>query len=111
MLFRSKMAIPDNIKDNELFHYGAIQLGIGGEKTRMITIDELNIKCDIMKVDIEGAEPLAFYGARETIKKNMPIIVFEHNENIVTEQMKKSLNISNEVANFNNMFLSLIKSY
>ena len=34
----------------------------------MITIDSLKIKCDIIKVDVEGAEPLVFYGAKKTIK-------------------------------------------
>ena len=87
--------------DKEPFNYGAIQLGIGGEKVRMVSIDDLNINYDIMKVDIEGAEPLAFYGAKESIKRCMPVIAFEHNANTVTDEMRKSLNISNEVANFN----------
>lgn len=91
----------DGKDDSKAFNYGAIQLGIGGEKVRMVSIDNLGIDYDVMKVDIEGSEPLAFYGAKESIKRCMPVIAFEHNANTVTDDMRKSLNISNEVANFN----------
>lgn len=37
-----------------------------------------NIKIDFIKIDVEGAEFLVMSGARNIIKKNKPIIVFEH---------------------------------
>ena len=49
-------------------------------KTQMITLDSLDLKkVDVIKCDIEGAEPLAFYGARETITKFKPVIIYEKN--------------------------------
>ncbi|HET9438797.1 MAG TPA: FkbM family methyltransferase [Longimicrobiales bacterium] len=33
----------------------------------------------IMLIDVEGAEPLVFDGARETVKRTTPLIVFEYN--------------------------------
>jgi hypothetical protein len=32
----------------------------------------------MIKIDVEGAELLLIRGARETIAKNKPVIVFEH---------------------------------
>ena len=54
-----------------------------------------------MKVDVEGAEPLVFYGARETIRRCMPVIVFEKNNNVVSQDMINVLGLSEEVAGFN----------
>ena len=95
-----KQAVPDGDATKE-FHYAAIQLGVGGDKVRMVSIDDLGINYDVMKLDIEGAEPLAFYGAKESIKRCMPIIAFEHNTNQVTKDMRESLNIPDHIADFN----------
>lgn len=45
-----------------------------------ITLDELSLpdKIDFIKIDVEGAESLVLKGAFNTIRKNKPIIVFEH---------------------------------
>lgn len=37
-----------------------------------------NLKVDFIKIDVEGAEFLVMEGGKKTIKKNQPIIVFEH---------------------------------
>ena len=95
-----RVDIPKN-NNNTKFNFGAIQLGNDGDKVKMISIDSLNLDYDVMKVDIEGAEPLAFYGAQESIKRCMPIIAFEHNANSVTPDMRESLHISDEIADFN----------
>jgi len=35
-------------------------------------------KVDLMKIDVEGGELLVMEGAKETLKKNKPVIIFEH---------------------------------
>lgn len=37
-----------------------------------------NTKIDLIKIDVEGAEYLVLQGAKETIKKWKPILIFEH---------------------------------
>ena len=69
-----------DFESKEEINYGGLMLGVDGQEVDMITLDSLmnkvsNVK--LMKVDVEGAEPLVFYGAREIIKRDMPIIIFE----------------------------------
>lgn len=56
-----------------------------GEKVIIKTIDSLNFS-DVcyMKIDIEGAETLAVYGAQETIKKYKPVLLIEQSDKNVT---------------------------
>ena len=45
---------------------------------KCITIDSLNlVKCDFIKIDVEGSEWSVLEGGTETIKKYMPIIILE----------------------------------
>lgn len=82
---------------NKLINYGGIGLGQNGEKIKMITIDSLNLeRCDYIKIDVEGAEILAFMGAIETIKKYKPFILFEKTDKYVSNEMKNSLSIDFE---------------
>jgi FkbM family methyltransferase len=37
-----------------------------------------NLKIDLIKIDVEGGELLVLEGAIETLKRNKPIIIFEH---------------------------------
>lgn len=57
-------------------------------EAEMVTLDdwanEHNInECDVIKIDIEGAEYFAFQGGREFIKKTRPVILSEYNEPIL----------------------------
>lgn len=48
--------------------------------TEAITIDDLELPgCDLIKLDLEGAEMLALMGAKNTIKKYHPFLVIEFN--------------------------------
>ncbi|HEV7674629.1 MAG TPA: FkbM family methyltransferase [Candidatus Angelobacter sp.] len=47
--------------------------------TRTKPLDSLiSGRIDMIKIDVEGAELLVFRGAKETISRNKPVIVFEH---------------------------------
>jgi FkbM family methyltransferase len=80
------------------YNMGALSIGKNGEKTEMITIDSLLLdKCDFIKIDVEGAEPLVLVGAENTIKKYKPIIWYEFNSRRVTQEM---LDINEHINNF-----------
>lgn len=67
-------------KLTETTNPGAIRLGKGNVKTKIVTVDSLKLKkLDFMKVDVEGFEPFVFDGAKKSIKKFKPSILFEHN--------------------------------
>ena len=86
-------------------NYGGVQLGVGGPRVDMITIDSLVRrekikKLNMLKVDVEGAEPLVFWGARNTIKKFKPVIIFEYNWQVLTRDMIENMNVPANVQQF-----------
>lgn len=53
-----------------------VQPGLGA--VRAVTIDSFDVEdCDLIYLDIEGAELSALKGARETIKRSHPVIAIE----------------------------------
>jgi len=51
-----------------------------GESVECITVDSLNLdSCDYIKIDVKDTEHLVIEGAKETIKKFKPAIMFKHN--------------------------------
>jgi len=44
-----------------------------------IPLDQMNLDPDVIKMDIEGAEPMALRGMLRTLKKSKPLIVLELN--------------------------------
>ena len=47
-------------------------------KIRAVTVDSLELpSCGLIKLDLEGAEPLALKGARRTIKRFHPVLIVE----------------------------------
>lgn len=91
-----------NYDDNHLRNYGGINIGQGGEIVDMITIDsmfydtEMTEKISLIKIDVEGAESLAIYGAKETIKKYKPVIFYEDNWKKITPEMSSVLRLTND---------------
>lgn len=87
----------------EEINYGGLMLGVDGQEVDMITLDSLmdkigNVK--LIKVDVEGSEPLVFYGARKLIKRDMPIIIFEKNWQVLGKDVLDKMEVSEQVSNF-----------
>jgi FkbM family methyltransferase len=84
---------PDFKKFKTYGSYGINPLAISGRTIETITIDSLQIKEPIsfIKIDIQGCDLFALQGARETILKNKPVIIFEYEEQFQKE-FKTSFN-------------------
>lgn len=64
---------------------------VAGQAVQCITIDGLNLDaCDYIKIDVEGYERQVLDGARETIRKFRPLIMYEHNEKHVPSSIVHS---------------------
>lgn len=53
---------------------------ISGNSIQVITVDELNLKPDFIKIDVEGMEYNVLKGACGTIMRNRPVVMIEENE-------------------------------
>ena len=83
------------------FNYGGLQLGVGGPKVFMRTLDSFAFTdVALLKVDAEGSEPLVLWGARELIRRCRPRILFERNDKCVSESMMAMIEIPEEVRTF-----------
>jgi FkbM family methyltransferase len=84
---------PDFKRFSAYGSYGIDPLAITGRTVETLTIDSLQIKEPIsfIKVDIQGCDLFALQGAKETIIKNKPAIIFEYEEQF-QEQFKTSFN-------------------
>jgi FkbM family methyltransferase len=81
------------------FNLGGIGFGKGGEQISTVTIDSLNLQnCNFIKLDLEGAEPLALSGAIETIKKFYPAILFEHNYQQLSDELYQDFGASKKTS-------------
>lgn len=59
-------------------NYGGLKIGKGGEEAVAVTLDSLNLTgVSFFKLDVQGAERLALYGARETIRRSLPTVIYE----------------------------------
>lgn len=61
----------------------------GGRAARMVQVETLDrvaadIRPDVIKVDIEGAEGLFFHGGAKTIEQHKPTILFEVNQDLLS---------------------------
>lgn len=52
---------------------------IKGDYAKTLSIDSLNLqRCGLLKLDLQGYDTFALYGARETLERCHPVIVYEH---------------------------------
>jgi FkbM family methyltransferase len=70
---------PDLKKFASFGSYGIVPSATEGRRIRSLTIDELNIKGPIsfLKIDVQGSDLFALYGARKTIERERMPILFE----------------------------------
>ena len=62
-------------------NFGGISLGSSGESINLTTIDQMNLyDIGFIHCDAQGSENFIFSEARETIKRERPVILFEDNE-------------------------------
>lgn len=88
-------------EDGRPFNYAGLQLGAGPTTVAMRTLDSFELTdVALIKVDAEGSEPLVFWGARETIQRCRPTLVFERNFKTITEAMLATMHVPDEVRNF-----------
>jgi FkbM family methyltransferase len=66
------------LNHRNIYNEGGTAIGQGGDDAEVITLDSLNLcNVSLIKMDVECYERYVFEGARETILKNHPIIIFE----------------------------------
>jgi FkbM family methyltransferase len=72
--------------------YGIVPRATEGRRVRSLTIDELGIKGPIsfLKVDVQGSDLFALYGARETIVRERMPILFEFERPPLCEDFETS---------------------
>ena len=59
-------------------NYGGLGIGTGGEKVDMVSIDSMELnRVGFVKIDVEGSERAVFYGGRDTILRDRPVIFYE----------------------------------
>ncbi|WIA14043.1 hypothetical protein OEZ85_002599 [Tetradesmus obliquus] len=97
------MAYKDADRNDKVnLNYGGMRLGVGGETVQAITLDSLNLTdVSLIKVDIQGAEKPMFYGAQETIKRNLPVIAYEKQELAMAAAVDAELHLPQHVKDFN----------
>jgi FkbM family methyltransferase len=67
-------------------NFGGLALGTGGEAVATWKLDDLLHAIDnlgFIHSDALGAEPFVFWGARELLRRDRPVIVFEHSPSFV----------------------------
>jgi FkbM family methyltransferase len=74
------LSIPD-MPYEEAYNFGAVKTGSGKAQVEAVKIDSLHLEaCNLIKIDVEGAEVEVLLGARETIKKYRPALFVESND-------------------------------
>ncbi|HSX11023.1 MAG TPA: FkbM family methyltransferase [Chlamydiales bacterium] len=70
----------------DLANEGGTGVGEGGEPAQMVPLDSLNLQnVSFIKIDVENYELFVLRGAKETILRNNPVIMFELNGSHLNE--------------------------
>jgi FkbM family methyltransferase len=91
--------------------YGIVPRATEGRRVRSLTIDELNIKgpISLLKLDVQGSDLFALYGARATIMRERMPILFEFEQPPLCEDFGTSFSdYADFVANIDYSFMRTI---
>ena len=92
---------PMNYDTNYETNFGGTNIGFGGQPVDIKTLDSFNFdNIGFIKIDVEGAEKIVIQGAKETLKKNRPIVIYEKNYKTLTEDMNKMFDLKYSEINF-----------
>jgi FkbM family methyltransferase len=76
-----------NYDSDTIFNLGGVSIGFGTKEVDMIYLDSMDFQdVDYIKVDVEGAETLVFFGAKELISRCKPTICFEYNHKKLSKE-------------------------
>jgi FkbM family methyltransferase len=82
-------------------NFGGRSIGKGAEKVPMRRLDGFRFNnVRLLKVDVEGSEPLVFWGAKELIARERPFIWFERNNKGASREIDEILPLPDNVRNF-----------
>lgn len=82
-------------------NFGGRAIGAGTEEVQMRPLDAFHFKdIRLLKVDVEGSEPLVFWGAKDLIARERPFIWFERNNKVISTETENVLQLPDEVKNF-----------
>ena len=78
---------PDFERFGSYGSYGIDMKAESGRQVRSFTVDSLNIEepISLIKVDIQGSDLFAMMGARQTILRHQPAIIFEYEDQFQSE--------------------------
>jgi FkbM family methyltransferase len=103
---------PDFNRFDSYGSFGIDPLASKGRTVETLTVDSLQIpeKVSFIKIDIQGSDLFALQGAKETILKSKPVIVFEFEQQLQNE-FKTTFNDYVEFVNsINYKFIEVISS-
>jgi FkbM family methyltransferase len=83
-------------------NYGGVQLGIEGPVIEAMPLDALcSMKIAYLKLDVEGAERIAMFGARQLLAQHKPIVLFEHRgDRRLSAEVIRALAVPREAQDF-----------
>ncbi len=86
----------------QAINLGGVQLGVDGQPCQALCIDERVWPYVVyVKVDVEGAEPLVFYGMQKLLQRDLPHILFEDREDRRLDRATlDSIGVGEDVRNF-----------
>lgn len=85
--------------DGKSRNYGGVQLTAEGIEVPQVTVPHVK-DISLIKIDVEGFEPVVLYTLQNMILESKPVITFERNWKAIGDKLVGELGIPDEIANF-----------